>query len=137
MKKINRHLVALGLSIGMMCSVNMTASARTYSLDIPGTFIGSLRSTELFEKTTNDTPYVKPDKNTISTYYFLSPTCLSVTTATNVIPISYIEKKDFTWKEGYGGIGTSYCLSAYPNVTGAYDAYNVSGEWSEGFKEKP
>lgn len=50
MKKFNRHLVALGLSIGMMCSVNMTAYARPYSLDIPGTFIGSLRSTELFKK---------------------------------------------------------------------------------------
>ena len=131
MKKFNRHLIALGLSIGMMCSVNMTAFARSYSLDIPGTYVHSMRSTELCEKTTTSTPYVYPNKNSISTNYFLSPTRMSSTQATNVIPISAIEKKFFTWKTGYGGIGTSYCLSAYPDVTGDYDAYNVSGEWSE------
>lgn len=131
MKKFNRHLIALGLSIGMMCSVNMTVFARSYSLDIPGTYVHSMRSTSSYVKTTSSTPYVKPNKNSISTNYFLSPKPLSSTQATDIIPISSIEKKTFTWKTGYGGIDTSYCLSAYPNVTGDYDAYNVSGEWSE------
>ena len=67
MKKCNRHLIALGLSIGMMCSVNITAFARSYDLDIPGTFVHSMRSTEAHTKTTSSTPYVQPDKNTIST----------------------------------------------------------------------
>ena len=131
MKKFNRCLAALGLSLGMMCSVNMTAFARSYDLNIPGTYVHSMRSTPAYEKGTSSTPYVQPDKNTISTNYFLSTTPGTSIQATDIIPISAIEKKNFTWKTGYGGVGTYYCLSAYPNVTGGYDAYNVSGVWSE------
>ena len=131
MKK-SRHLVAaLALSLGMMCSMNLSASAREYALIIPSPYAGSLQSTGLCQKTTNDTPYVKPRYVTISTNYFLSPFCENRTQATNIVTTNDTFKHSFTWHTGYGGIGGLYCLSAYPNVSGAYQKYNVEGTWSE------
>lgn len=131
MKK-SRHLIAaLALSLGMMCSMNLSVSARDYSLGITSPSVGSMKSTSLYEKTSSSTPYVKPNVNTISTNYFLSPSRVSSIAATDIVAINTTVKRDFTWRAGYGGIGGKYCLSAYPNVTGAYNAYTVSGTWSE------
>lgn len=131
MKKRNRRILGLGLAMGMMLSMSISAFAREYSLDIPAGFTGSMRSTNLFQKSTSGAPYVWPDKVSISTTYFLSPVERSVILATDEKSLSGITKFTFTWKENYGGIGTSYCLSAYPTVVANYDAYNVTGTWSE------
>ncbi len=131
MSKKNRKLLALTLSMCMIFSMSLTSFARTYSLDLPYPLIGSMQSTAVYTKSSSSTPYVQPSKNTISTNYFLSTTEQSSITATDIIATTTTTKKTFTWKTGYGGVGTSYCLSAYPNVSGSYDAYNVAGTWSE------
>lgn len=123
--------LALLMAAGMLMSLSVTASARSFSFSIPENYIGSMQSTSMCKKMTDSTPYVKADVYTISTYYFLSPTRQSDILATNKIAISDILTHNFTWQTGYGGIGGSYCLSAYPTVMANYDAYATYGTWSE------
>lgn len=123
--------LALLMAAGMLMSLSVTASARSFNFSIPDNYIGSMQSTNLYIKESNSTPYVKANVYTISTYYFLSPTRQSDILATNKIAISDILTHNFDWQTGYGGIGNRYCLSAYPTVQANYDAYAAYGTWSE------
>ena len=50
--------------------------------------------------------------------------------ATEPVSTSGTGKILFTWREGYAGAGTRYCLSAYPTQVATYDNYVVEGKWS-------
>ena len=130
MKKRNCRLLALGVAIGMMYAISLNTLAWDYNLDITYPYAGSLKSTMLYKKESGTTPYVHPNKVTISTTYFLSPTRLSGIMATELISTAGTGESKFSWREGYGGVGQNYCLSAYPTQVANYDAYNVSGTWS-------
>lgn len=123
-------------TIGIFClavvllALPITASAYTFSLKMPDHFVGSMKSTSIYQKTSNTTPYVDPTYNTLPTDYFLSPERISSTLATDVTTISNGAKHNFIWKPGYGGVKTSYCLSAYPHMSGSWQAYTVQGTWS-------
>lgn len=109
----------------MLVAVPITVLAYSFSLNLSNYFVGSMRSTSIYQKTSNTTPYVSPSVNTVPTDYFLSPNRVDSTLATNIQTISNGTKRTFTWKSGYGGVGTRYCLSAYPNMTGSWDAYTT------------
>ena len=126
-----KRVIALVLAACMLMGISLTASARSYSFKIPYPFQGSKQKTEACLKETNATPYVKPSVNTISTCYYLAPDGNSEIPATNIITTNNTSKQEFTWKNSYGGKGTSYMLCAYPGIMTNYDAYNVRGEWSE------
>lgn len=128
--KWNHWVATFAISFGLLFSMASPAFAYTYNLDIPTPYLNSMQSTELEVKESATTPYVQPEKRTIATNYFLSTIPRSYLASTNVITKSNTGYSSFTWQSGFGGIGTSYCLSAYPNTTGPYDAYNVSGKWS-------
>ena len=130
MRRMKKHLGMICLMASLMVGGSVAAFGYGYNLNIPYPLPNSMQSTKIFTKTAATTPYVQPNKNTISTNYFLSPQTKSALSATNIIARDSAIKGNFTWNAGYGGIGNSYCLSAYPNVAGKYDAYNVSGTWS-------
>lgn len=135
MKKIKKvvSLMLLTFIVASVVAVPVMAAAPPYSYGwlMPAEFKGSARSTALMEKTSAyTTPYVNPSVNTLPTAYYLSPTRLSSTDATNVITLSTPGKRNFTWKSGYGGVGQSYCLTAYPNMSGIWDDYTIRGTWS-------
>ncbi|MHC5269111.1 hypothetical protein ACYSNO_08025 [Enterococcus sp. LJL98] len=111
--------------------INSSVSALSYSLWIPTPLLNSIQSTTLNKKTNTATPYVQPNAITIPTAYFLSPTRYSSTMATNIVTKSNTSRTNLSWNGGYGGIGGSYCLTAYPNVSGAYNAYLATGSWDK------
>lgn len=128
---LKKVLAMAGALTMVFASIGTTVfAADSYNLTIPSPYVGSLQSTELLEKERGTSPYVDPSKNTLVTKYFLSPEPGSSVTATNIVTTSTTAKKSFTYESGYGGVGTDYCLSAYPGVTGSYDEYVVSGTWS-------
>lgn len=110
--------------------IPVTASAYSFKFTIPDKFVGSMQSTTLQEKSSQTTPYVNPTYNSLPTAYFLSTKRISEILATNIITISDGSRHVFTWNSGYGGTGVKYCLSAYPNMTGSWQAYGVEGTWS-------
>ncbi len=126
-KRIIALLVVSCCFLGL--STSAFAEESEYDLNIPYPFVNSMRSTKIIEKKPGESPYVNPKTNTIYTNYFLSPEPRSSITATNVIRTNTTGRRNFTYNSGYGGVGTSYCLSAYPGVTGDYDPYNVRGKW--------
>ncbi len=145
MRRTFKNMITLCLAMGLALAFSITAFAESespyavnvgeqpvyeYSLDIPTPRVHSMRSTNVYEKVSSAHPYVSPSKNTILTNYFLSTEGGSTITATNIIVADNPGKRSFSWQPGYGGVGTAYCLSAYPGVTGVYDAYNVEGTWA-------
>ena len=130
MKKLKKSLIAVCASAIMVGAMPVTASAYSFSLNLPNYTAGSIRSTDLEKKASSSTPYVDPDIATLNTSYFLSPYQLNRTNATNVVDISNGARRNFSWQPGYGTIGALYCLSAYPNVNATtWDAYNTRGTW--------
>lgn len=127
---IKKRTIGILSAAVMLFAVPVTVSAYSFSLSMPNYFVGSMRSTSLQKKTSYTTPYVSPSVNTVPTDYFLSPQRIDSTLATNILNISNATRHNFTWKSGYGGINTSYCLSAYPHMTGSWDAYTTRGTWS-------
>ncbi len=145
MRRTFKNMITLCLAMGLALAFSITAFAESespyavnaseqpvyeYFLHIPTPRVHSMQSTGIQEKVTSDTPYVSPKFNTILTNYFLSTKGGSTIQATNVVQADGTGRYDFAWKEGYGGIGTSYCMSAYPGVTGDYKAYDVEGTWA-------
>lgn len=105
-------------------------NAYDYSLTFPSTFLNSMRYTGTKLRNTSLSPYVQSEVATISTMYFLSPNMSGSTQATNVVYISAIARKYFTWKSGYGGSGQKYCLAACPNPdNGSWNIYTAEGIW--------
>lgn len=132
MGKTKKALVAVCASAIMVGALPVTASAAPYSfnLNMPDYFVGGMRSTDYQQKTSDSTPYVDPKITTLPTAYFLSVEQMSRYNATDVVTISNGVKHNFSWQSNYGGLGGLYCLSAYPNMTGTWDAYNTRGTWS-------
>lgn len=132
MNQVKKIVAALGLSLLLLGGIGSSASALSYSFWIPSPILNSLQSTTLNKKTSTATPYVDPSAITIATAYFLSPTRYSSTQATGIVTKSTnTSKSNLTWNSGYGGVGGSYCLSAYPNVSGSYNAYSATGSWDK------
>ena len=127
---MKKHLGMICLMASLMVGGSVAAFGYGYSLNIPYPLRNSMQSTAVLTKTAATTPYVQPNKNTILTNYFLSPQVKSSLSATNIIAKNTTARSNFSWNAGYGGVGTSYCLSAYANVSGKYDPYNASGTWS-------
>lgn len=132
---MKRKIVVLLVVLCLAVSIAAPAFATSYSLNIPYPFSGSMQSTALYVKQAGESPYVdQHDANgnplvTIPTNYFLSPQRVSSVDATSIVTLTS-GYRSLTYKSGYGGVGTSYCLSAYPGVSGSYDPYNVRGTWS-------
>ena len=134
MKKIKKVVSVMLLTFIVASVVAVPVMAATppfnYSWLMPKEFHGSARSTDLMLKTSAyTTPYVYPSINTLPTAYYLSPTRLSSIDATDVITIDTPGKRNFKWEPGYGGVGQSYCMTAYPNMTGDWEAYTIRGTW--------
>ena len=129
-RRIITLLLVCCFVFGLSTSVLAANTLSEYELSIPTPLPGSMRSTSLYVKATGTSPYVQPAIYTISTIYFLSPTRLTSTNATDIITTNNTTRRNFTYNTGYGGAGTFYCLSAAPAVTGDYDAYSVRGSWS-------
>ena len=128
MKKV---FAALSLGLLLSMGVSSNVSALSYSFWIPTPLLNSIQSTALNKKTSTSTPYVQPNAITIPTAYFLSPTRYSSTTATNIVTKNTTSRTNLSWNSGYGGVGGTYCLSAYPNVSGSYNAYSATGTWDK------
>ncbi|MBC8542065.1 hypothetical protein [Bianquea renquensis] len=136
MKKIKKvvSLMLLTFIVASVVAVPVMAATDppySYGWLMPAEFKGSARSTALMEKTSAyTTPYVNPSINTLPTAYYLSPARLSTINATDEITLNAPGKRNFTWRSGYGGVGQSYCLTAYPNMNGDWDEYTIRGTWS-------
>ena len=128
--RINKKTIGILCLFVMLLATPVTASAYNFSLTMPGYFVGSMRWTSVYQKTSATTPYVDPSINTLPTAYFLTPQRNSTIQATDIYTISNGAKHYFTWESGYGGVGTSYGLAAYPNMSGDWDAYVTRGTWS-------
>lgn len=129
MAKIKKAVIAVCVLTIMVGALPVTASAYSFDLNMPDYFVGGMRSTEEYNKTSSSTPYVDPSIITLPTAYFLATAPMSRYNATNVVTISNGVRQNFSWQSGYGGINISYCLSAYPNITGTWDSYNTRGTW--------
>ena len=128
-KKIVRLIIIVCL---LVCAFTGTAFARSYNFLIEPPYVGSLVSTFLYRVDTGTpTPYINPSISSTPTNYVLSPERYSSTVATNFrTNISTPGYRSFTYNSGYGGVGTSYCLSGYPTYF-EYATYIVYGDWSE------
>lgn len=129
MGKTKKALVAVCASAIMVSALPVTASAYSFNLNMPDYFVGGMRSTAYQQKTSQSTPYVDPSITTLPTAYFLAGEAMSRYNATDVVTISNGVRHNFSWQSGYGGIDMLYCLSAYPNMNGTWDAYNTRGTW--------
>ena len=120
-------LICLALICGTLFSSVISASAASYTLRITSPIKNSLKSTDVIKKASTAKAYVQPEKILTNTGYFLSPTRFSSTEATFIVSKTNTSKSNFTYRSGYGGVGQSYCLSVFPNVSGAYNAYTANG----------
>ena len=129
MKKIKKMIVVL-MAVAMLSSLfAVSTSAAEFNFWIPYPKMGSLQNTSAVKKTTNTTPYVQTTVNTISTRYYLAPSGDRTTPASNSVYLTSPVRRTLSYYSGYGGIGQSYTLCAYPNVEGAYSAYRAKGYW--------
>ncbi|MBP1994325.1 hypothetical protein [Paenibacillus eucommiae] len=118
--------------VAVLCLVfgSVSAFAASFSFHFTPPFVGSLKSTSTQKVTTLAAAYVNPSTSATPTSYFLSPTPGSSTNATNIITdISTSGSRSLTYNSGYGGMGTSLCLSGYPSNFDFVD-YNIAGTWS-------
>ena len=140
MKKLMKSMLVLVLICGIMSSLSLAASAesvasvneeRNYEFTFPDYYVGSMRSTGLYEKKNTSAPFVYPQYSEHTTWYFLAPKILDSSGATSPVIARAGEKVYFTWYDGYGGIGQNYCLSGYPDANGHNKSYLAYGTWSE------
>lgn len=133
MKRVKRFaavILLIGILSGIMALPAAAVTTHEYIFALPAVQAGSVRSTLLYERGTGNA-YVKPEIATISTVYYLSPTRLSSTQATDVIFLTGISKSYFKWKSGYGGKETQLCLSACPDwKLPPHNPYAARGDWA-------
>lgn len=76
----------------------------------------------------NLTPYVDPSGVTVPTTYFLTTPDSAVNTVTDAKKYVSSAKTYLTYYPGYGGIGQSYRLRAYPSYFN-FQSYDCAGVW--------
>lgn len=124
MKRLTKMLI----SGTLIASMGLTAAAYNYGLNIKNPFNTSLTSTTT-ERVSGSTPYVSPNVASSPTGYFLSAQPESIDEATNILTnVTTPGRRNFTYKSGFGGSGSRYCLSAYPTELDFLD-YVVQGTW--------
>lgn len=130
---MKKRIIATIGALTILLSISITvlaASSYNYSFTLTPPYGGSLKSTARQTVKTGDSPFVHPNVSATPTNYFLSPLQLSTTQATNIVSnISTVGKRNFSYLSGYGGVGNSYCLSAYPTNIHFLE-YRVTGTWS-------
>lgn len=132
-KNLCKRVLSVLMLVCLLASLlAMPASAYSFSFSFPSSAetTSSMRSTSASYKSTGANPYVTTNVTTISTLYFMSPSRLSSTNATNIVYITNKTTKNLTWRSGYGGVGNAYYLSGCPNMNNnTWNAYSVSGSW--------
>jgi|BioPla2DNA2_1021312.scaffolds.fasta_scaffold190362_1 hypothetical protein len=89
-----------------------------------------MQFTELQPVKSLNSAFVNPAVSQVPTNYFLSPEPGSTRQATALIKnVSTSGKRYFEYYSSYGGIGTRYCLAAYPS-NWDFDTYTTRGTWS-------
>ena len=106
-KTMRKRMLSILMLVCLLFAICATpASAYTFNFNFPSSdqISSSMRSTSFSYQSKSATPYV----TTISTLYFMSPSRLSSTNATNIVYITSKTTKNFTWRSGYGGVGNAY-----------------------------
>jgi len=132
-KTMRKRMLSILMLVCLLFAICATpASAYTFRFNFPSSdqISSSMRSTSFSYQSKGATPYVSTNVTTISTLYFMSPSRLSSTNATNIVYITSKTTKNFTWRSGYGGVGNAYYLSGCPNTNnGTWNAYSSNGSW--------
>lgn len=106
-KTMRKRMLSILMLVCLLFAICATpASAYTFSFNFPSSdqTSSSMRSTSFSYQSKGATPYVSTNVTTISTLYFMSPSRLSSTNATNIVYITSKTTKNFTWRSGYGGV---------------------------------
>ena len=100
-KTMRKRMLSILMLVCLLFAICATpASAYTFSFNFPSSdqISSSMRSTSFSYQSKGATPYVSTNVTTISTLYFMSPSRLSSTNATNIVYITSKTTKNFTWR---------------------------------------